>query len=240
MTESTSQTRAAWLADQIASAIMAGELPLGMRLNEHGLAERYGVSRTPVREALRHLAVTGLIEARARRGAAVAKVSSAQLEELFVAMGEIEATCARLAAMSMTPIERRRLVDLHRQMGELVTRRNENSYSEANVRFHVMIYQGAHNPTLADIATGLRTRLAPFRRVQFQAPGRLRNSQTEHGIVVEAILRGDASGAHTAMLNHVNLVEEAFEKIASRAMERTPPKPTARKAKRTVRANGKR
>ena len=57
-----------------------------------------------MREALRHLAVTGLIETRPRRGSAVAKVSSTQLEELFVAMGEIEATCARLAAMSMTPI----------------------------------------------------------------------------------------------------------------------------------------
>ncbi|MFZ5731998.1 MAG: GntR family transcriptional regulator [Pseudomonadota bacterium] len=239
MTESTSQTRAEWLADQIASAIMTGELPLGMRLNEHGLAERYGVSRTPVREALRHLAVTGLIEARARRGAAVAKVSSEQLEELFVAMGEMEATCARLAAMSMTPIERRRLVDLHRQMDDLVTRKNENGYSEANVRFHVMIYHGAHNPTLADIATGLRTRLAPFRRAQFQTPGRLRSSHAEHGLVVDAILRGDALTAHSAMLNHVNLVEDAFEKIAAGAVDRATPKLTVRKTKRTAKT-GKR
>lgn len=238
MTESTSQTRAEWLADQIASAIMAGELPLGMRLNEHGLAERYGVSRTPVREALRHLAVTGLIEARPRRGAAVAKVSSEQLEELFVAMGEMEATCARLAAMSMTPIERRRLVELHRQMGELVTKKNQNDYSEANVRFHVMIYHGAHNPTLADIATGLRTRLAPFRRAQFQAPGRLRSSHAEHGIVVEAILRGDTVTAHSAMLNHVSLVEDAFEKMVAGATDRPPPK-AARKVGRTAKA-GKR
>lgn len=239
MTESTSQTRAEWLADQIASAIMAGELPLGMRLNEHGLAERYGVSRTPVREALRHLAVTGLIEARPRRGAAVAKVSSAQLEELFVAMGEMEATCARLATMSMTPIERRRLTELHRQMGELVTKKDQTGYSEANVRFHVMIYHGSHNPTLADIATGLRTRLAPFRRAQFQAPGRLRNSHTEHGIVVDAIMRGDTVTAHSAMLNHVSLVEDAFEKVATGASDRSPPKLPARKPKRPVKARGR-
>lgn len=238
MTDSTSQTRAEWLADQIASDIMTGDLPLGMRLNEHGLAERYGVSRTPVREALRHLAVTGLIETRPRRGAAVAKVSTTQLEELFVAMGEMEATCARLAAMSMTPIERRRLVELHRQMGDLATRKTRNAYSDANVRFHVMIYRGSHNPTLADIATGLRSRLAPFRRAQFQAPGRLRSSHAEHNVVVEAITRGDAATAHSAMLNHVSLIEDAFEKLAATA-EVSPKAPVRKRAVKNSRAKRK-
>jgi len=79
------------LAEGIAESVLSGEFPPGLRLDEHMLAERYGVSRTPVREALRQLASTGLIEVKPRRGATVANATSAQLETLFAAMAEIEA-----------------------------------------------------------------------------------------------------------------------------------------------------
>lgn len=219
-TDSPAQTRAEWLAGEIADAILAGELVPGSRLDETGLAARYGVSRTPVREALRQLATTGLIDARPRRGATVTHVTSAQLEELFVAMGELEATCARLAAMSMTPIERRRLVSLHQSMAEIVERGDEAAYAEANVRFHTTIYKGCHNGIVAEIASGLRRRLAPFRRAQFRAEGRLRLSYAEHDAVVAAIERGDAAQAHATMLHHVSLVEDAFDQLASTAGRR--------------------
>jgi DNA-binding GntR family transcriptional regulator len=104
------------LAEDLAETILSGEFAPGYRLDEQALAQRYSVSRTPVREALRQLATTGLIEIRPRRSAIVAKVSPAQLEELFVAMGELEAGCARLAAMSMTLSERRALQTLHDEM----------------------------------------------------------------------------------------------------------------------------
>ena len=104
-----SATQSDRLAEAIVESVLSGEFPPGLRLDEGMLADRYGVSRTPVREALRQLASTGLIELKPRRGATVATATSAQLEALFGAMAEIEATCARLAAMSMTPIERRRL-----------------------------------------------------------------------------------------------------------------------------------
>src|SRR6202167_3341820 len=106
-------TRAERLADEIAASILSGEFRPGVRLDEKTLAQRYAVSRTPVREALRQLASTGLIDVKPRRGATVAKATSAQLENLFGAMAELEATCARLAAMSMTPFERRRLQNAH-------------------------------------------------------------------------------------------------------------------------------
>ena len=120
MTESDGQTHTDKLAGEIADAILSGAFPPGFRLDEQSLAQRYNVSRTPVREALRQLAATGLIDIRPRRGAVVAQVTPAQLEELFVAMGEMEATCARLAAIRMTPVERRRLQSLHDGMAELV------------------------------------------------------------------------------------------------------------------------
>ena len=206
-------TRAERLAAEIADAILTGELPPGSRLDEQGLAARYSVSRTPVREALRQLGASGLIEIRPHRGATVAHVTHAQLEELFVAMGEIEATCARLAAMRMTPLERRRLGALHDHMAGLVEADDREGYAEANVAFHGAIYAGAHNGVIADMALGLRRRLLPYRRAQFRAPGRLPRSHAEHSAVVRSILAGYAAAAHAAMGDHVSLVEDAFEQM---------------------------
>ena len=207
------QTRAEWLAGEIADAIVTGELPPGSRLDEHGLARRYSVSRTPVREALRQLDASGLIETRPRRSAVVASVTAERLEEMFVAMGELEATCARLSALGMSPIERRRLDAMHARMAALAEADDVDAYAEANVAFHGGIYAGAHNAMLAELAAGLRRRLAPYRRAQFRADGRLALSHAEHGEVVRAILAGDAAAAHAAMLHHVSLVEEAFETL---------------------------
>ena len=208
-------TRAEQLCAEIADAILSGSLAPGARLDEQGLADRYDVSRTPVREALRLLAATGLIEVRPRRGATVTQVSSAQLVELFVAMGEIEATCARLAALSMSPIERRQLEGLHERMAGIVDAGDEGAYAEANVDFHSRIYRGAHNSIIEEMATALRRRLSPFRRAQFRAAGRLASSHREHGAVVDAVIRGDAEHAHQSMLRHVNLVEDAFEQLST-------------------------
>jgi DNA-binding transcriptional regulator YhcF (GntR family) len=102
MPASAAQTRAERLAAEIADAILNGDLCPGARLDEQMLAKRYGVSRTPVQEALRQLRATGLIDIRPHRGATVAQVTAAELEEMFGAMAELEATCARRSAISMT------------------------------------------------------------------------------------------------------------------------------------------
>jgi DNA-binding GntR family transcriptional regulator len=172
------------------------------------------VSRTPVREALRQLASTGLIDVKPRRGATVVRATSAQLETLFGAMAEIEATCARLSALSMTPLERRRLASFHDSMVKFVRQNDGEGFADANLTLHTQIYQGAHNSVIADFAAGLRRRLAPFRRAQFRTQGRLPRSHDEHKKVVDAILAGDAATAHTSMFHHMSLVEESFERLA--------------------------
>lgn len=203
------------LADDLAEAILSGEFAPGTRLDEQFLAQRYSVSRTPVREALRQLATTGLIEVRPRRSAVVASVTPDQLEELFVAMGELEATCARLAALSMGPTERRGLQALHEQMKGIAARNDPAAFADANHMLHSMIYKGAHNGVLAESAAAIRRRLAPFRRAQFHLEGRLPRSLAEHDEVVSAIVRGDAAAAHAAMLHHVTLVEQSFENLCA-------------------------
>ncbi len=211
----TTQTHAEKLAGEIADAILSGVYPPGFRLDEQALADRHGVSRTPVREALRQLAASGLIDLRPRRGAVVAALTPAELETLFGAMAEMEATCARLCALGMRPVERRRLQALHEAMAEQVRQGDPDAFAEANQAFHTMIYAGAHNPVLADFTGGLRRRLAPFRRIQFRTPGRLPRSHAEHAAVVSAILSGNAAGAHAAMLHHVSLVEDAFGQFSA-------------------------
>ncbi len=213
------RTRADKLAADLADAILTGGFAAGARLDEHGLAERYGVSRTPVREALRQLAATGLIEMRPRRGAFVASITDDALSELFVAMGELEATCARLSALSMNPIQRRRLEALHVSMGEMIERGETEDYAQANRAFHLAIYAGAHNGVLLDLAVGLRRRLDPFRRAQFRASGRLAKSHHEHDLVVRAILSGDCAGAHARMLDHVHSVEHAVGQLKTRSAQ---------------------
>ena len=203
------------LATAIADGILSGALKPGVRLDEMGLADQHGVSRTPVREALRQLSLSGLIDMRPRKGAIVSKATPDQVESLFVAMAEMEATCARLAAISMTPIERRRLQARHEAMLVVANAGETEAYSDANVAFHGAIYAGSHNAPLAEYAMNLRRRVGPFRRAQFQVEGRLVRSNQEHDTVVRAILSGDAAGAHAAMLHHVSLVEDAFEAFAA-------------------------
>jgi len=217
-----SETAADKLAEAIAESVFSGEFQPGARLDEQQLAHRFAVSRTPVREALRMLAASGLIDVRARRGAFVKEISPAELEEMFVAMGELEATCARLAALSMAPTERRRLEALHERMGELAQTVDAAGFAEANHAFHTMIYAGAHNIVIAEMTAGMRKRLAPFRRIQFNLEGRPTRSHAEHDDVVRAIVAGDAKEAHSAMLRHVMLIEASFEELVAGQIDHRP------------------
>lgn len=207
------QAGAQTVAEQIETLVLSGELLPGARLDEQGLAQRFQVSRTPVREALRQLASTGLIELRRNRGAFVTEVTPDKLEEMFVAMAEMEATCARLAAMSMSPLERRGLQRLHERMGGMAADGEVEAFRAANETFHALIYQGAHNGILEDAVNGLRRRVAAYRRAQFRTAGRLASSHAEHEAVVKAIISGEPARAHAAMLQHVDLVGASFEKL---------------------------
>ena len=206
------RTRTDDLRVQLADEIVRGIFAPGDALDESGLAARYGVSRTPVREALRQLSSSGLVEIRPHRGAIVTRPSEARLMEMFVVMAELESLCAGLAAEAMSLLERRELERLHRALGELVKSGDPTRYAEANERFHSAIYAGAHNGYLSELTLATRARLAPFRRAQFSRIGRLALSFDEHDRVVEAILRGDRDLATRAMREHIGTVKEAFDR----------------------------
>jgi DNA-binding GntR family transcriptional regulator len=198
----------------IADDIIRGHLAPGMPLEEAEIARRFGVSRTPVREALRDLAASGLIETRSHRSALVARPTPARLRGMFEVMAELEALCAGAAALQMTEAERLDLQVLDAGFAGLVRAGDPQAYHEANERFHNAVYAGSHNAYLAEITLGTRERLSPFRRAQFRAAGRLAQSQAEHGRVVTAILRGDGAAAAREMRGHIAIVETAWERYA--------------------------
>ena len=204
-------TRAEELRLQLADEIVRGVLAPGAALDETDLARRFNVSRTPVREALRQLAASGLIDARAHRGAVVARPSVERLTGMFEAMAELEALCATLAAERMTPLERQRLEAVHEELRVLSYAGNPDRFHEVNERFHNTIYTGSQNAYIAEMTLATRVRVQPFRRAQFRNLGRLAKSHAEHDRVVVAIMRGDRTGAAAAMRAHIELVRDEYE-----------------------------
>ena len=207
-------TRAEELRLQLADEIVRGALPPGAALDETDIARRFNVSRTPVREALRQLAASGLIDARAHRGAVVARPSIERLTGMFEAMAELEALCAGLAAERMLPAERHRLEAIHEELRVLSQAGNPDRFHEVNERFHNAIYAGSQNGYIAEMTLATRVRVQPFRRAQFRNLGRLAKSHAEHDRVVVAILRGDRTGAAAAMRAHIELVRGEYELYA--------------------------
>jgi DNA-binding GntR family transcriptional regulator len=195
---------------QLADEIVRGVLLPGSALDETELARRFRVSRTPVREAIRELAASGLIEARAHRGAVVARPSGERLIGMFEVMAQVEALCAGLSAERMVGAERRALELAHEEMRSLIHIGDPQRFHELNEIFHGAIYSGAQNAYLAEIALSTRVRVQPFRRAQFRNLGRLAKSHVEHDQVVTAILRGDRERAAGAMHAHIMTVREEY------------------------------
>lgn len=199
---------------QLADDIVCGALPPGAALDESDIARRFGVSRTPVREALRQLTASGLVDSRAHRGAVVARPNVERLNFMFEAMAELEALCAGLSAERMTAADRHALEALHEQLRVMIHAGNPQRFHEVNEAFHNAIYAGSQNTYVAEMTLATRVRVQPFRRAQFRNLGRLSKSHAEHDRVVVAILRGDRIGASAAMRDHIETVREEYEVYA--------------------------
>ena len=187
------------LTDEIAS----GSLPAGTALDEQQLADRFSASRTPVREALRQLSVSGLVDMRPRRGVIVTRMTPERIMEMFEAMAEIEAMSVRFATYRMTPLERSHLMELHRSSEAMVAAEDVDSYDAFNREFHVAIYRATHNSFLVEQAIAIRLRLSAFRRTQLRQGDRLERSREEHDAVMRAMAQGDGDKAARRMRAHM-------------------------------------
>lgn len=183
--------------------ILTGALGDGARLDEVSLSERFGCSRTPLREALQALAASGLVQLIPRRGAFVRHPPFEEVVEMFEVMAELEALCGRLAARRVTP----QLIEAIRKTvvacEQAVEDKDSDRYYAENERFHHLLYDAAGNGFLATEAIRLHRRLKPFRRMQLQVRGRMAQSLSEHRQVLAALECGDGEVAADALRDHV-------------------------------------
>ncbi|MFC0283396.1 GntR family transcriptional regulator [Camelimonas abortus] len=200
------------LVDQIVEGVL---LP-GDALNEQALAARFGVSRTPVREALQRLVIAGIAERGPRRSLRVRRLDYAALGDLFEAHGEVEALCAQYAALRMTALERRLLAECVEEGEDAAARNDVAAYTRLNAQFHGMLLQGAHNAALQEISGNLNLRTAPYRQAQFRQTERLHASQTEHRRVLQAVLEENPRAAREAMLDHMTAVSSNVTRMLRR------------------------
>ncbi|MEO3472110.1 GntR family transcriptional regulator [Roseomonas sp. CAU 1739] len=200
-------TLANTLHRRLETEIVAGRIEPGSRLDEQEIAERYGCSRTPVREAFRLLAADRLVELRGRQGAAVRSIGAQTLIEMFQVMGELEGLCARLAARRVTQAQSQALQAIHARLvaaaGDSV-----DVFYDINAEFHEAIYEAANNAFLADETRRLRNRVAAYRRRVTHMPTRVEDTIREHEEIMEAILAHDPEAAHRAMRAHLTLLGE--------------------------------
>jgi len=215
------RTRAEEIRLRLADDIVCGRLAPGIALEEEELARQFGVSRTPVREAIRQLEAIGLAVARPHRGAVVAPITAERLDEMFSVLGELEAVCARECATRMAGGERGALSALHERMRQAVRDGELEAYAGLNDSFHDAIGNGSANGFLTDLTLSVRARLQPFRKAQFYASlERLSQSWAEHDRVVTAILQGSGPAAENAMRDHIRTSRRNYDVVAPRAVSR--------------------
>jgi DNA-binding GntR family transcriptional regulator len=196
------------LTATIESEILEGKLRPGERLDEASLTRRFDVSRTPIREALRLLASSRLVELRPRLGATVAQPTVGEVVGLFELVAELEGVAARLAVERMEPDSQAAIETAHRACQQAAAGDDAAAYYRVNGDFHGAVHQAARNPVLIEEIAVLDKRLAPYRRFITFRPGRTEEALREHDRILRAILKGDANRAATAMRDHVRILGE--------------------------------
>lgn len=207
------KNRSEVLREAIEEMIAIGKLPPGHHLDETELATEFGVSRTPIREALIQLASMGIIVIRPRRGAIVAEIGPQRLIEMFEVMAELEAMCARLAARRMSPAEHASLKAAHLACMDARDNADSDVYFYKNEEFHQQIYIGSQNAFLEEQARVLQRRLRPYRRLQLRVRDRVGASFDEHGAVVDAIIEGKGEVAAELLRQHIMIQGQRFSDL---------------------------
>lgn len=198
------------LRDEIENGIVAGEFVPGERLDEVQLASRFGVSRTPIREALMQLSAIGMVEIRPRRGAVVVDLGPQYVFEMFDVMAELEGMAGAHAARRHTNSDKIALLDAHGRCERACLKEDTDDYYYENEVFHHAIYEACHNGFLKDQCVLLHRRLRPYRRLQLRVRNRMKTSLQEHGAIVAAILDGDAEKARQVLRDHIAVQGDRF------------------------------
>ena len=208
-------TRSGELREQLEQMILDGSLPPGERLDEMDLARRFGLSRTPVREAIKSLLAIGLVETRGRQGTHVAVLSIPALIEMFDVMASLEGLCAKLAARRARPAERAAMRKVHEELIIAYDAGDPAAFYKVNQDFHDLLYEAAHTHFIADQAIQLRRRIGAYRLKATYQPGRMLGTLGEHVRIMDAIDAGDPEAAQKAASEHVQLLGDQLTDFIS-------------------------
>ncbi|MCH3960352.1 MAG: GntR family transcriptional regulator [Selenomonas sp.] len=203
------------VCESLREAIRKGILKPGERIMEIQLAEELGVSRTPVREAIRKLELEGYVVMMPRRGTYVANMSIRDINEIFEIRTALESLSNGLAAEHITDEELEHLQRLLVIIGGYIKEGNMEKIVETDIEFHDLMYHAARNQRLVGIISNLRDQLTRFRTLSMSYPGRLEATLDEHKAIVEAIANGDRKLASKAAEKHM----ENSEKTLLQAMD---------------------
>lgn len=198
------------VCESLREAIRTGKLKPGERLMEIQLSEELGVSRTPVREAIRKLDQEGYIVMMPRRGAYVANMSIRDVNEIFEIRTALESLSNGLAAERITGEELETLQRLLVQIGSYIKEGDMDRIVETDIKFHDLLYQASRNHRLEGIISNLREQLTRFRTLSMSYPGRLEATLEEHRAMVDAIAQGDMKAAQKAAERHMERSEQAL------------------------------
>jgi len=190
------------VADRLREQIFSKELAPGSWLDEQSLAEQFGISRTPMREAIKVLASEGLITIKMRRGAYVTEVNRGDLEQIYTVLALLESQAAKITAAKASEDQLNLLDHLHHRLEKAAADRDIEQFFEINGKFHELIQEIAGNRWMNGVIADLRKVLKLHRRDSLTSTGRIQNSLLEHREILKAILKRDELAAETAMRKH--------------------------------------
>ncbi|QWD91739.1 GntR family transcriptional regulator [Polynucleobacter sp. MWH-Braz-FAM2G] len=191
------------VADRLREQIFSKQLSPGSWLDEQSLADQFGISRTPMREAIKVLASEGLVTIKMRRGAYVTEVVRKDLEQIFTVLSLLEGQAAKEAALKATEAELNLLDHLHHRLEKAAADRDLEQFFEINGKFHELIQEIAGNRWMNGVINDLRKVLKLHRRDSLTSTGRLQSSLVEHREILRALLKRDEKAAELTMREHL-------------------------------------
>ncbi len=201
------------VAERLRQRIFAHELTPGDWIDEQKLAEQYGISRTPLREALKVLASEGLVDLKPRRGCYVTEISRQDLDDIFPLMAMLEGRCAADAVKRAKSADVKQLAEMHERLEAASREGRIDAFFEANQEFHKRIQELANNRWLLSVIQDLRKVLKLSRLHSLSLEGRLQQSLEEHRAIMAAIKTGDAAKSEKLMYEHILSGREALAKM---------------------------
>jgi DNA-binding GntR family transcriptional regulator len=196
--------------DTLRDAIITGVLRPGERLMESQLAEELGVSRTPVREAIRKLELEGFLVMVPRKGAYVAGISLKDIADVFEVRAALESLATELAAERITEEELEELERILVRKSEIIEQGDIVKFVECDKKFHDTLYRASRNRRLMQILSNLQDEVHRFRSVSLAHPGRMRTALDEHRKVVEALADRDIVRAKALAWKHIESAENSL------------------------------